>query len=303
MIAQKINIIAACAMQALLMNAVEYDLNGDGVLDRLDYNILTEIIVNQNATYESSCDFDGNGVIDAVDANLMLEEIKTLQDFIVNDVSFKMIPVAGGTFIMGATAEQEEYAQDQEKPTHQVTLSSYRIGQTEVTQALWVAVMGNNSSENSVNLQLPVKCSWNDCQLFISKLNELTGKTFRLPTEAEWEYAARGGIHSQGYIYAGSNNVFDVAWYSYYGVDDLQPVATKKPNELGLYDMSGNAWEWCQDWYGDYTNENQYNPTGPETGTLRVFRGGCYYELSRYCRVSYRWGWPPSTTLGFRLAL
>ena len=156
--------------------------------------------------------------------------------------------------------------------------------------------------------------SWDDCQEFITKLNELTRKTFRLPTEAEWEYAARGGNRSQGYKYAGSNTVGDVAWYFYnsyaLGVDSpdygTHTVATKAPNELGLYDMSGNVWEWCQDWYGSYSSDAQTNPTGPTSGSYRVNRGGSWYYNARYCRVSNRSDFTPSYALrdlGLRLAL
>ena len=233
--------------------------------------------------------------------------------FTVNGVSFKMVAVEGGTFTMGATAEQGNEADSDEKPAHQVTLSSYSIGETEVTQALWQAVMGNNPSHFTGDLQRPVeKVSWNDCQTFISKLNQMTGKNFRLPTEAEWEFAARGGKLSQGYKYAGSNTIEDVAWYCYtsqssgtagYGT---QTVATKSPNELGLYDMSGNVWEWCQDWYGSYSSDAQTNPAGPVSGSNRVFRGGGWNNYARCCRVSGRGSSVLSVTydsLGLRLAL
>ncbi len=243
-------------------------------------------------------------------------EVKTTT-YTVCGVSFKMVAVQGGTFTMGATAEQGSDAGDSEKPAHQVTLSSYSIGQTEVTQELWQAVMGSNPSQffGNLNLQRPVEyVSWNDCQTFISKLNQLTGKNFRLPTEAEWEYAARGGNRSQGYKYAGSNNIDDVAWYwdnipsqpcgtAGYGT---QTVATKAPNELGLYDMSGNVWEWCQDWYGSYSSDAQTNPTGPTSGSLRVNRGGSWRSNARHCRVSRHTGDTPSNLnyfLGLRLAL
>ena len=241
--------------------------------------------------------------------------------YTVNGVSFKMITVEGGTFTMGATDEQGIDAFHWEQPAHQVTLSNYSIGETEVTQALWLAVMGSNtsyfSSDNNYaeNLQRPVECvSWNDCQTFIAKLNQLTGKNFRLPTEAEWEYAARGGKLSQGYEYAGSNTIDDVAWYLYNipsmtsGSEDhgTQTVATKAPNELGLYDMSGNEEEWCQDWWGDYTNDAQINPTGPASGSYRVIRGGSWYGNASGCRVSCRRLYVPlsaSDNVGLRLAM
>ena len=208
--------------------------------------------------------------------------------FTVKDVSFRMIPVQGGTFTMGATSEQDSDAKSDEKPTHEVTLSDYHIGETEVTQELWQAVMGSNPGvfEGS---NLPIESvSWDDCQEFISKLNQITGKTFRLPTEAEWEYAARGGNKSKGYKYAGSNDVDIVAWYNSNSDSKTNPVKTKEPNELGLYDMSGNVWEWCQDWYGDYTGTSQTNPTGSEDGSRRVIRGGGWSISAGYCRVSAR---------------
>ena len=239
-----------------------------------------------------------------------LGESASSQTYTVNGVSFTMIPVEGGTFQMGGN---DSNAYDKEKPVHQVTLSSFSIGQTEVTQELWEAVMGSNPSKFKGS-KLPVECvSWNDCQTFITNLNELTGKTFRLPTEAEWEYAARGGNKSNGYTYSGSNTIDDVAWYW----DNIpsqsegttgcsaQPVATKAPNELGIYDMSGNVWEWCQDWYGSYSSESQTNPTGPSSGAGRVKRGGSWYYYATNCRVSYRDYSNPTLTsshLGLRLA-
>jgi formylglycine-generating enzyme required for sulfatase activity len=226
------------------------------------------------------------------------------QTIIVNGVSFKMMPVEGGTFTMGATSEQTllfEQPEDDEKPTHQVTLSSYMIGETEVTQGLWKAVMGSNPSYFKGD-NLPVEdVSWDDCQEFINKLNELTGKTFRLPTEAEWEFAARGGNKSNHTQYAGSSNSGSVAWYG----DKTHDVAKKTPNELGLYDMSGNVMEWCQDWYGGYSSSAQTNPQGPSSGSYRVLRGGSWFNIARDCRVSGRYSYYPSdrySYFGLRLA-
>ncbi|MDD6783787.1 MAG: bifunctional serine/threonine-protein kinase/formylglycine-generating enzyme family protein [Prevotellaceae bacterium] len=235
--------------------------------------------------------------------------------FTVGDVEFVMKPVVGGTFTMGATPEQQD-PYDREKPTHQVTLSSYYIGETEVTQALWTAVMGNtveqiaeaNGRETwGVGKDYPTyDISWNDCQEFISKLNSLTGQKFRLPTEAEWEYAARGGNKSKGYQYSGSNNFDDVAWYGYNSVDKTHPVKTKQPNELGIYDMSGNVSEWCQDRYGSYSSGSQTNPKGPSTGSDRVIRGGSLGSFARDCRSAYRYNCTPGDRypdLGLRLVL
>ena len=199
-----------------------------------------------------------------------------------------MMYVKGGTFTMGATSEQGSEAKDDEKPTHSVTLSSFYICKYEVTQALWNAVMGSNPS-NWKGDDLPVETvSRDDCQTFIRKLNALTGKNFRLPTEAEWEFAARGGNNSRGYKYAGSNNIETVAWYQGNSGNKTHVVGTKSPNELGLYDMSGNVWEWCQDRYGSYSDASQTNPTGASSGSYRVLRGGgCGYN-SGYCRSSDR---------------
>lgn len=216
--------------------------------------------------------------------------------FTVNGVQFTMVEVGGGTFTMGATSEQGSDAWDEETPAHQVTLSDYYIGQTEVTQALWEAVMGSNPSDHRGD-NLPIEqVSWDDCQVFIQELNQLTGKQFRLPTEAEWEYAARGGRKSRGYKYAGGNNIDSVAWCDGNSGNETHPVATKQANELGIYDMSGNVLEWCSDWCGDYTSSSQSDPQGPSSGLYRVIRGGCYYNFARNCRVSYR----ISNTLDYR---
>ena len=230
-----------------------------------------------------------------------------IETFTVNGVAFKMVKVAGGTFQMGATSEQGSDAYDDEYPVHSVTLSDYYIGQTEVTQELWEAVMGDNPSYFTGDNQCPVeRVSWDDCQEFIKKLNRLTGKNFRLPTEAEWEYAARGGNKSKGYKYSGSNDADAVAWYNKNSGSKTQPVAQKQSNELGLYDMSGNVWEWCQDWYGDYTSRSQSNPKGANTGSDRVLRGGSWFDYARYVQVSYRHNCTPDTRFsgyGLRLAL
>ena len=227
------------------------------------------------------------------------------ETFTVNGVSFTMVRVEGGTFRMGATSEQMNPDSD-EKPVHSVTLSNYSIGQTEVTQALWKAVMGSNPSRFKGD-NLPVeRVSWNDCQTFIRKLNALTGRTFRLPTEAEWEFAARGGNQSQGYQYSGSNKLGSVAWYGDNSGSKTHPVATKSANELGLYDMSGNVWEWCQDWYGSYSSSSQTNPTGPSSGSDRVIRGGSWSNYAWCCRVANCYFVDPSggsNNLGLRLAL
>ena len=211
--------------------------------------------------------------------------------FTVNGVSFKMVKVQGGTYRMGATPEQENPSEI-EKPVHNVTLSSFYIGQTEVTQALWKAVMGSVNSHFE-GADLPVELvKWDECQEFITKLNNLTGKHFRMPTEAEWEFAARGGNKSRHYQYSGSNNLNEVAWVKENSNQTTHPVGTKRPNELGIYDMSGNVCEWVSNCVYSYTSESQTNPQGPSTehpnfgGHLR--RGGGYVSAPIRCRVSYR---------------
>ena len=236
--------------------------------------------------------------------------------FTVNGVWFTMVAVQGGTFTMGATSEQGSDEWDDEKPAHRVTLSNYYIGETEVTQELWQAVMGSNPSYFKGNKRPVENVSWDDCQTFITKLNNLTGQRFRLPTEAEWEFAARGGNSSRGYKYSGSNTLGNVAWYRDNACDGLtvnspdygtHNVATKSPNELSIYDMSGNVWEWCQDWYNKnyYANSPQSNPQGSSSGSHRVDRGGSWNFNARDCRVASRhYDYPDSRGygLGFRLA-
>ena len=221
--------------------------------------------------------------------------------YTVKGVSFKMIAVKGGTFQMGIDDGYEW-----EKPVHQVTLSDYYIGETEVTQELWTAVMGSNPPKFTGNMQRPVEMvSWNDCQTFISKLNELTGENFCLPTEAQWEYAARGGNKSKGYTYSGGDAIDDVAWHEYNSGGMTHPVKTKAPNELGIYDMTGNVYEWCSDWYGSYSSAAQTDPTGPSTGSYRLIRGGSWGSDATYCRVASRGSSTPTfsyISLGLRLA-
>jgi formylglycine-generating enzyme required for sulfatase activity len=234
--------------------------------------------------------------------------------FTVKGVQFTMIKVDGGTFTMGATNVQENNVEDGITTEHQVTLSSYYIGQTEVTQALWQAVMGSNPSSFRFETYPVENVSWDNCQEFLRKLNSLTGENFKLPTEAQWEFAARGGNKSRGYKYSGSNILDEVAWYKDNSHDKgissmdygTNRVSTKHSNELGLYDMSGNVCELCQDWYGDYSSEPQTNPIGPSAGSSRVSRGGCWFYPDSGCTVSHHDGIPQDLALsfiGFRLAL
>jgi formylglycine-generating enzyme required for sulfatase activity len=228
--------------------------------------------------------------------------------FTVKGVAFKMIYVEGGSFMMGAPDYDSEAAEI-EKPAHRVSLDGYYIAETQVTQELWYEVMGDNPSDFKGNAQRPVdSVSWNDCQEFINKLNQHTGQKFSLPTEAQWEYAARGGKKSKGYKYAGGNDLSRVAYYNGNSNSETHPVRQKLPNELGLYDMTGNVWEWCRDWYDDdyYASSPQHNPEGPTSGSLRVLRGGSWISDSRGCRLFCRRHCAPdgrSRSHGLRLVL
>lgn len=275
--------VIVCAIHSLTSVAqgvIVY--KNDGTKIKVPYTLLDSIATY---TYEEGQD-DG----------------ETVKEYNVNGVSFKMIKVESGTFRMGSTTGDSD-----EQPVHSVTLSKdYYIGETEVTQELWTTVMGSNPSCFTSDSQLPVeRVSWNDCQTFITKLNSLTGGNFRLPTEAEWEYAARGGNKSAEYTYSGSNTIEDVAWYSVNSGDKTHTVKTKSPNELGIYDMSGNVWEWCSDWYGNYSSAAASDPTGASSGSSRVIHGGCFGNVAIDCRCTYRFQYTPSSAydhLGLRLA-
>ncbi|MCM1041480.1 MAG: formylglycine-generating enzyme family protein [Bacteroides sp.] len=220
--------------------------------------------------------------------------------------AIEMVYVKGGEFMMGATAEQGDDAYDWEKPVRTVRLDSYHIGKYEVTQAQWKAVMGTEPSSFEGENRPVGKVSRGDAKKFCEKLSAKTGKKYVLPTEAQWEYAARGGKKSRGYKYAGSNTLSEVAWYSdnSYALGQYDPdygthaVGTKKANELGIYDMSGNVEEWCADYYGSYDVNDTDNPTGPQNvTTCAVVRGGCWVLDARGCRVSYR---RPNYHAGYR---
>jgi formylglycine-generating enzyme required for sulfatase activity len=213
----------------------------------------------------------------------------------------KMVLVKGGTFNMGSNSGDSD-----EKPLHRVTLSDFYIGKYEVTQKQWREIMGNNPSDFKSDERPVEQVSWNDVQDFIRRLNSKTGQKYRLPTEAEWEYAARGGRQSRGYTYSGGNDIDAVAWYNNNSNKKNHPVGQKQANELGLHDMSGNVWEWCSDWYGKYSSGAQTNPTGPATGHSRVCRGGGWGSVAGLCRVAGRGYNGPGyggSYLGFRLVL
>lgn len=290
--------LTAAAQNEIIMG----DMNGDGVLSVEDVTLLTSTLLGERDMITYVCLPDDN-----------------TQSYTVNGVTFKMKLVEHGTFQMCFSPDGVT-----ENPVHSVTISKdYYIGQTEVTQALWYAVMGQKPT--SAGSQWEAKyglgdrypayyVSWNDCQAFITKLNELTGKTFRMPTEAEWEFAAKGGNKSKGYIYSGSNTIADVAWYydNASKVGDSNPdyglhrVATKLPNELGLYDMTGNVREFCSDLYGPISDASVTDPTGNPSGTNYLIRGGAWNSYAAACRANYRNSTFPTnlgTSFGLRLAL
>ena len=229
----------------------------------------------------------------------------------VSGVNIKMIYVEGGTFTMGCTSEQGDDCRENEKPAHKVSLSGFYIGKYPVTNQEFEAVMGSSPSRIKGCPDCPVEnVNWFEAQEFIEKLNEITGKKYRLPTEAEWEYSARGGVSAtinnrQSYKYSGSNNIDEVAWYQSSKESRINPVGLKKPNKPGIYDMSGNVWEWCSDWYGEYTPKPKTNPTGVERSRFKVLRGGSWIVTENNCRVSARHRYFPNTKtydFGFRIA-
>ncbi len=292
--------------------ASRWDVNNDGDVTSADVTaIYDRLLAGDTSLPEINYDVNRDGSITSADITELYEVLlngmpSTTTQYEVNGVTFVMVEVDGGTFTMGAI-DGDPDANDNELPTHQVTLSSFAIGQTEVTQELWQAVMSNNPSNNVNGTNLPVEeVTWNDCQEFIAKLNEITGKNFRLPSEAEWEFAARGGNNGEDYLYAGSNVLADVAWYSENSDGSTHSVGTKAPNALGIYDMSGDVWEWCYDWLGTYSAEAQTNPEGAATGTERVLRGGSWYGKAKKCRIPQRHKGAPDfkdDDMGLRLAM
>ena len=238
----------------------------------------------------------------------------------LNDLLPEMVFVEGGTFGMGCSDEQENDCEDNEKPAHQVTVNSFYIGKFEVTQIQWETIMGTtvHQQRDKFNTNWPVRgvgddypmyyVSWYEIMDFISRLNAATGKQYRLPTEAEWEFAARGGNNNNGYKYSGSNTINDVAFYDMNSGKATHKVGSKSPNELGIYDMSGNVWEWCSNWYGKsyYSNSPEIDPQGPSIGMHRIIRGGGWDNNSSSCRSVFRSSNSPDSRgsgIGFRLAI
>lgn len=296
------------------------DLSGDGIVDVSDVDKMIDMVLGKVEQDITVADLNGDGKVDVSDVNMLIDMVlgkgsgsegnSVTQTYTVNGISFKMVEIKGGTFQMGGTSEQQ-WVNDNETPVHQVTVSDYCLGQTEVTQELWKAVMGYNPSKFRAangyeeDLQRPVEMvTREDALTFISRLNELTGENFRLPTEAEWEYAARGGDKSCGTMYAGGNDPDPVAWCAINSGKITHAVGTKLSNELGLYDMSGNVYEWCSDFFGDYSSTAQVNPTGPTAGDKVVVRGASWYHAMKECRVSARMAIDPTRcydSVGIRL--
>ncbi len=304
---------------------VRGDVNGNGICGMDDLTtMINHLVYNTTPPAMWLADIDGNGTLGMDDLAALINYLvygewlwpdpvmppppDDAQVFTVNGVSFAMIHVEGGTFMQGDATHAWT------SPVHQVTLSSYWIGETEVTAELWYAVMGDSSVIASSGLRPAQRLSWDQSQEFISRLNELTGVTFHLPSEAQWEFAARGGNYSHGYRYSGSDNLDEVGWYSnntYVGGPILPIVKTRMPNELGLYDMSGGAWEFCHDTYKDpyiwtepVTDPINGDSCFPYPGNLKVIRGGDYNTYESYCEVSMRWATERATKWGgFRLAI
>ena len=257
---------------------------------------------------------DGDGQVTVSDVSCLIDMLLAprapqSQDVTlnVNGVDITMVFIEGGTFMMGCTPEQWPDVFRNEGPVHEVTVWDYYICQTEVTQELWEAVMGSNPSQFAGDTRRPVEgVSMFDCARFVDKLTEITGRTFRLPTEAEWEFASRGGNRSQTYKYSGSNTADEVAWFDENSGVTTHAVATLAPNELGIYDMSGNVCEWCQDWYTSYSEGSFVNPIGPESGYENVYRGGAWSYPASKCRSAFRDKADPHATenyLGLRVAM
>lgn len=248
---------------------------------------------------------DLRGIPDTLDSALVrfiVEVDDGSEDVRLGDILIPMVPVKGGSFMMGCVDKSvAKHNYEAEFPVHKVTVDDFYMCKYEVTQRLWVAVMNDNPSRWNHNDSLPVEqVSWNDVQIFITRLSQMTGQRFRMPTEAEWEYAARGGQKGHGYVYPGANaDLNSIAWYGSNADNHTHPVGQKRPNELGLYDMAGNVWEWCSDWMGAYTSGAQTNPQGPKDGEHKILRGGCMTSPSWGLTVSDRSWYQPDRGYGF----
>ena len=306
-------LMAVCWMpMAAQSSTLMGDVDKDNKVSINDVTALINYLLsNDDSTINrASADVNGDGAITITDVTTLINYLLTgewpvievyepqYESFTVSSVTFRMVLVEGGTFMMGAR-DGDPYVRPWESPVHEVTLSDYYIAEMEVTQALWRAVMGTSNNPSwftSTNgytndYQRPVESmTYSQITSFITKINQKTGKTFRLPTEAEWEYAARGGRWSKGYLYVGSDNVDEVAWHKGNGNDTTHPVGQTLANELGIYDMAGNVDEWISDWYGLYTEAAQVNPTGPSSNSSseRVLRGGSWDQAFRMCRPTQR---------------
>ena len=268
-----------------------------------------ELLFKRGMDCPKKCTYDFQKLIEEVKKARIANPVTAKKDTIPLVVTpFKepeMVFVKGGTFKMG----NEGF--DEEKPVHSVMLNDFYIGKFEITQLEWRGIMASDPPHLSFDAcdQCPVeRVSWLDVQEFLKKLNAKTGKKYRLPTEAEWEYAARGGANSKNFKYSGSDEINDVAWYGNNSGGKTHPGGSKKPNELGIYDMSGNVWEWCQDWFdrGYYKYSPAKNPKGAFGGTARILRGGSWINFAKVSRVTFRDINPPNhinNTIGFRVVL
>jgi formylglycine-generating enzyme required for sulfatase activity len=299
-------ILSVDGTATLKANLIPYSASAKMIWSSGNNNVATVESNDKNAAVSSE------GLVTAKAAGTAVISVKTKDGKHIAECTVtvinpepELVLVEGGTFTMGCT---DGNCTEEELPAHKVTLSSYKIAKYLITQQQWEAVMGNKPSHFRGH-DLPVEgVSWHAVQEYIEKLNAATGKNYRLPTEAEWEYAARGGNQSKGYKYSGSDDINAVAWHNGNSGTTTHPVGTKTPNELGIYDMSGNLWEWCNDWYDVYTDQPETNPLGPDSGAKRVVRGGSYLTISAYgChRVSFRSSTRPEgfgRDLGFRLVL
>ena len=286
--------------ETLSANLLPYDATDKMKWNSSDNNVISLSVENENqASPVSKCVItakkSGTAIITVSTKDGKYSVTCTVK---VINTEPELIWVEGSTFTMGCT-DGDCNEDGREEPAHEVTVNGFNIAKCPVTQEQWKVIMGNNPSY-CIGDEHPVELiSWQDAQQFIQKLNVQTGKKYRLLTEAEWEYAARGGNKTNNYKYSGSNNVEAVAWYSLNSGIKSHPVGTKAPNELGIYDMSGNVWEWCSDWYAEYDGDPQTNPTS------RVIRGGCYDVGAQRVRVSMRsQHYPdhPNIYIGFRIA-